>query len=96
MKLLPVILISLGCVVLSACNQYLERKDTLTFAAGDAVASTAAVQIADPWPKASRNTNIPMDGVKAQRAMQTYRGDGAGQGAPPPSGEAPSGGPPSP
>jgi hypothetical protein len=46
---LRIILLPLVCLMLSACtqywNRYVEREDTVTFSAGDAVASNAAVQI---------------------------------------------------
>lgn len=54
-------------------NQYWERTDSIYLSHGDAVRSNLAVQIPDPWPKKSENTNIPMDPVKAQHAMECYR-----------------------
>jgi type IV pilus biogenesis protein CpaD/CtpE len=80
MKVFPTILLPAAFLTLGACNAYLERKDTIAFSAGDAVASNAAVEIADPWPRNSQNTNIPMDGVKAQRAIERYRDGGNGGG----------------
>jgi type IV pilus biogenesis protein CpaD/CtpE len=88
MKSLHVTLLPIACLALSACNQYLERKDTITMSAGDAVAANEAAQVIDPWPRHSQNNNIPMDGVKAQRAIQQYRSNGV-------NGQPPSGGPPS-
>jgi hypothetical protein len=65
------------CLMLSACtqyqNRYLERGDTLTSSAGDAVASNAAVQIPIPWPRYSNNTTIAMDGERIARAVARYR-----------------------
>jgi hypothetical protein len=65
------------CLLLSACtqyqNRYLERVDTVTFGAGDAVASNAAVQIPTPWPRYSNNTTIAMDGERIARAVARYR-----------------------
>jgi hypothetical protein len=59
---------------LSACsNIYYERKDSVTFSNGDSVEANKALQVADPWPKGSQNTNIPMDPVKAAQAMYKYR-----------------------
>ena len=89
MKPLHMSLLSIACLVLSACNQYLERKETVTMGAGDAVASNEAIQTADPWPRYSQNNNIPMDGVKAQRAIQRYRSNG--ENGPPPGGGAAAG-----
>jgi type IV pilus biogenesis protein CpaD/CtpE len=58
---------------LSGCNQYWERKDTVYFGAGDAVAANTAIQVADPWPARSRNTNIAFDGQRTATAVQRYR-----------------------
>jgi hypothetical protein len=69
MTLLPV-----ACLALSSCNQYLERKESVTMSAGDAVAANEAVQTIDPWPRYSQDTNIPMDGVKAVFAVRKYQG----------------------
>lgn len=77
MKRTSTALAAAACLGLAACdNQYIERKDTLTFGVGDAVSTNAAAQTADPWPRRSQNTRIPMDGVKAERALARYRGAG--------------------
>jgi type IV pilus biogenesis protein CpaD/CtpE len=72
-----IILLPLVCLMLSACtqywNRYVEREDTVTFGAGDAVASNAAVQIPTPWPRYSNNTTIAMDGERIARAVARYR-----------------------
>jgi type IV pilus biogenesis protein CpaD/CtpE len=74
---LRIILLPLVCLMLSACtqywNRYAEREDTVTFSAGDAVASNAAVQIPTPWPRYSNNTTIAMDGERIARAVARYR-----------------------
>jgi hypothetical protein len=59
---------------LTGCaNDYWTRSDSIYLSHGDAVRSNAAVQIPDPWPARSADTNIPMDPVKATRAMDCYR-----------------------
>lgn len=59
---------------LLGCNeQYWTRSDSIYLSHGDAVRSNLAVQVPDPWPKNSENTNIPLDPVKAQHAMECYR-----------------------
>ena len=59
---------------ISGCgNQYWYRGDSISLNHGDAVRSNIAVQVPDPWPKKSENTNIPMDPVKAQYAVDCYR-----------------------
>jgi type IV pilus biogenesis protein CpaD/CtpE len=74
---LRIILLPLVCLMLSACtqywNRYVEREDTVTFSAGDAVASNAAVQIPTPWPRYSNDTTIAMDGERIARAVARYR-----------------------
>jgi type IV pilus biogenesis protein CpaD/CtpE len=74
---LRIILLPLVCLMLSACtqywNRYAEREDTVTFSAGDAVASNAAVQIPTPWPRYSNDTTIAMDGERIARALARYR-----------------------
>ena len=74
MKQERAMLVLISCLGLAACSpQYFERKDTVAFSTGDAVASNIAVQVPDPWPKGSQDPNIPMDPIKAQRAIERYR-----------------------
>ena len=69
-SLLGVAAIAFG---LSGCsNQYFERKDTITFGAGDAVAWNNAQMIADPTPRYASNTNIVTPGETAARAGSDY------------------------
>jgi hypothetical protein len=80
---LRMIVISMIGLTLSACgtqywNQYAERKDTVTWSAGDAVASNSAVQVPTPWPRNSNNPNIAFDGEKIGSAVAHYR-DGTNQ-----------------
>jgi type IV pilus biogenesis protein CpaD/CtpE len=74
---LRLILLPLVCLMFSGCtqywNRYAEREDTVTFSAGDAVASNAAVQIPTPWPRYSNDTTIAMDGERIARAVARYR-----------------------
>lgn len=75
------LLLILAWAGLSACsNMYYERKDSVTISNGDSVEANKVLQIADPWPKGSQNTKIPMDPVKAAQAMYKYR-CGGGQGS---------------
>ena len=63
-----------SCLLLVGCgNQYWTRNDEIYLHTGDAVRSNIAVQVPDPWPKKSENTNLPMDPVKAQYAVNCYR-----------------------
>jgi hypothetical protein len=56
---------------LTACSGYLDHNDTVSAAAGDAVAANAAIQTVDPWPRASERTVIMTDG----RTVKTTRVD---------------------
>ncbi len=74
MKVISFIAAAAFGLALAGCsNDYLERKDTVTFSAGDAVAWNAAQQIPDPWPKGVNNTRIVADGDKAARAVRRDR-----------------------
>ncbi len=60
-------------LALSGCsNQYFERKDTVTFSAGDAVAWNNAQMIPDPAPRSAYDTNIVTPGETAARAGNDY------------------------
>jgi hypothetical protein len=61
---------ALGLALSGCSNQYFERKDTVTFSAGDAVAWNNAQQIPDPAPRVAYNTNIPTTGERAVNAVR--------------------------
>ena len=54
-------------------DMYLDRRDTVSFAAGDAPAHNAAVHMVDPWPVAARNRDLTYDGERMQTAAERYR-----------------------
>jgi len=58
---------------LAGCSEYLDRRDTISFNGGNAVASNKVAQMVDPWPRASADRNIAFDGEKMQSAVQRYR-----------------------
>jgi len=73
MKTLCLIAAVLPALALVGCSsQYFQRKDTVTFGAGDAVAWDNAQQIANPWPRSARNTRIPTNGEKGVQAVRQY------------------------
>jgi hypothetical protein len=77
----------LPTVMLGGCADYVERRDTITLAAGEAQSWNRVVHTADPWPPYVMNTNIPGDGQRTQAAIQRYStGNANGQqgGAPAP------------
>jgi hypothetical protein len=60
--------------MLAGCSDlYYDRRETVSFAANDAVATAVATQTVDPWPPASANRNIAANGVVVQSAIERYR-----------------------
>ena len=59
-----------GC---ADADLYFDRRETISFHAGDAVASNIAVQTVDPWPRVAGNRNIPANGDRMQAAGERYR-----------------------
>ena len=59
---------------LAGCSDiYYDRRETVSFAAGNATASAQATQIVDPWPPASHNRNIAFNGPRVAGAIERYR-----------------------
>ena len=81
-------LIVLAALHLAACDNYMDRRDTVTFGAGDAVAANKAMQIIDPWPQSARTIQHGVSGEQAEAIMEKFRKasrgeQGAAPGAPP-------------
>jgi hypothetical protein len=61
-------------VLLGGCNDvYFDRRDTVTFGAGDGVESNKVTHIIDPWPRVAANRRLETDGQRMQRAVERYR-----------------------
>lgn len=72
----PAILALAATTLLGACTDlYLDRRDTVSFAAGDAVAVNKVVHMVDPWPVRAGDRNIPHDGERMAAAAERYRTD---------------------
>jgi len=57
-----------------ACSDmYLDRRDSVSFAAGDAPAANKVAHMIDPWPVVAGNRNIEFDGERMQAAAERYR-----------------------
>jgi hypothetical protein len=73
---------------LAACDKYADRRDQVTFGAGDAIAANKAAQIIDPWPAAARTVTHGMRGEQAEAALAKLRrreaGEESGSSAPTP------------
>ena len=60
--------------LLGACtDMYLDRRDTVSFEAGDAVAVNKMAHIIDPWPAVAGNRNLSFEGQRMQGAAERYR-----------------------
>ena len=63
-----------AATLLGACtDMYLDRRDTVSFAAGDAVAANKVTHMVDPWPARAGDRNIPHDGERMAAAAERYR-----------------------
>ena len=57
----------------SGCSEYLDRRDTITLGAGDAMAADAMTEMVDPWPRAAAQRNIGFSGPRMENAIQRYK-----------------------
>jgi hypothetical protein len=65
-----------AATVLAGCtDMYLDRRDTVSFAAGDAVAVNKVTHMVDPWPPRAGDRNIAFDGERMAAAAERYRTD---------------------
>ena len=70
----PAVLALAATTLLGACtDMYLDRRDTVSFAAGDAVAANKIAHMVDPWPVRAGDRNIPHDGERMAAAAERYR-----------------------
>lgn len=61
-------------LALAACSDiYYDRRQTVSFASGDAVEVNKIVQTVDPWPLAAANRDIESNGERMQSAIERYR-----------------------
>ena len=60
--------------LLAACSDiYYDRRDTVSFQAGDAVAANKVTHAVDVWPEAAGYRDIQSNGQKMQSAVERYR-----------------------
>jgi hypothetical protein len=69
------VLLAATTLMLAGCehDRYLDRRDSVTFGAGNAVAANKAIQIIDPWPQEARTISHGMSGEQAVAAMEKLR-----------------------
>jgi hypothetical protein len=74
-RLIAVIVAGAGLgAMLSGCSDlYMDRRDQVGLSVGDATAANMAMEITDPWPAHSGNTNLAFNGQKIQTAVERYR-----------------------
>jgi hypothetical protein len=65
--------LALAALLGGCADIYYDRRETVTFHAGDAVATNKVTHIIDPWPRAAANRNIEAHGERVQRAVERYR-----------------------
>src|SRR5262245_48476495 len=65
--------LALGAMLGACSDLYFDRRETVSFHAGDAAASNVAAQMVDPWPPYASNRRIEHNGERAQKAAERYR-----------------------
>ena len=60
-------------IVAGGCEDYMERRDTMTLGVGDSVAFNKATQTINRWPSAARQDRWLSDGERARIAETRYR-----------------------
>jgi hypothetical protein len=68
-----IIAVAAAAVITSGCEDYLDRRDTVTRGAGESVAFNKATQTIDRWPAAARRDRWNSDGERARLAIDRYR-----------------------
>jgi hypothetical protein len=64
----------IAAATLTACSDlYLDRRETVSLGAADAVATNKIVQTIDPWPPAAADRRYAFDGDKMRSAAARYR-----------------------
>lgn len=64
----------LAAMIPAACSEhYTERRDTIAFASGEAMAANRVTHMIDPWPPASGRRSIAFSGERMQTAAERYR-----------------------
>ena len=63
----------LGTLLAGCSDMYYDRRESVTFQAGDAPKANIVAQTIDPWSRASANRNIDYNGERMQKAIERYR-----------------------
>lgn len=77
-KFLAVSALFVLALPLSACSEYLDRRETLVLGTGNAVQTNIVMHQIDPWPRHAGIVPSQTSGERAQRAVERYRNPRAG------------------
>ena len=66
-------LLVLGMLLAGCSDIYYDRRESVTFQAGDAPKANVIAQTIDPWSRASANRTSDTNGERMQRAAERYR-----------------------
>ena len=70
----PALLALAATMLLGACtDMYHDRRDSVSFGAGDAVAANKVTHMVDPWPVRAGDRNIGHSGERMAAAAERYR-----------------------
>lgn len=72
-NLIPLLAIAPLFVISGGCDDYLDRRETVTLGVGDSIEVNKATQSIDRWPHASRQDRWLSDGERARIAVENYR-----------------------
>jgi hypothetical protein len=67
--------VAFGALLAGCSDIYLDRRETVSLGAENAVASNMVEEMVDPWPRYSNNNNLAFNGERMQRAVECYRKD---------------------
>ena len=70
---LCLVVILLGTMLGGCSDLYWDRRETVAFHGGDAVASNIAIHTIDPWPPAAAKRRLTANGELMQKAAERYR-----------------------
>jgi hypothetical protein len=63
----------LAASALAGCAEYMDRKDTVAFSAGEAASTNVLAHVIDPWPAHAARRNLPYSGERGARAVRHYQ-----------------------
>jgi len=63
-------------ILTAGCAEYTDRRESISYTSGDAVAANKALQVIDPWDRRAAWIDIDQDGNRAVSAVDIYRSGG--------------------